>query len=68
MLRPGWRACTSLLHIGRCRCFAQKVLGGDQGPQYSGVTVRAKLKADPRSSENKHSKPIIAALVDFDLI
>jgi hypothetical protein len=56
MLRPGWRACTPLSHICKCRCFANKVLGVRQGPQYSGVTVGAKLKADPCNQESKYSE------------
>jgi hypothetical protein len=56
MLRLGWRACTPLLSVGRREGFAKKVPGLSQGPQYSGVTVSAKLKAYPRSYESKNSQ------------
>jgi hypothetical protein len=56
MLPDGWRACSPLLRTGKRRRGAKKVLGVHQGPQYSGATVRAKLKADPRNQESTDSE------------
>ena len=53
MLPAGWRACSPRLRTGKRRCFAENVLGVGQSPQDSGVTVHAKLKADPRNQKSK---------------
>jgi hypothetical protein len=44
MWLPGWCAGTSLLHIGGLLCFGKKVIGFNQGLQYSGVAMVSKLK------------------------
>jgi hypothetical protein len=66
MLPARWRACTHLLHIGKGRCFAKKVLSVGQGQQDSSVTVRGKLKADTRNQKSKDSNNDHQALMDLD--